>query len=549
MDQQSGTSSASTAPSSAHPLGSGRFTRYASSIKPSGIRALEALAATSKDLIAFGPGRPDDAMFPFAAFRDAHAAVLGPTGAAAHGLQYAPSEGSLALRSWLAARERSAGRRCEVDNVLITSGSQQAIHLITKLLAEPGDSVVVQSPTYPGMLQVLEANGASIITLDDAELAGPDFRPAFIYAMADFQNPTGATLSMAERENLVALARRLDTFLVEDNAYEVLRLEGEALPSLLDIAGRSGDVDRTLYVGSFSKCAAPGMRLGWILGPSALIARLTLIKQTEDLQASTLSQDVMAHMADHIFGPHAEALRHAYKARRDRMLEALDSHITGKARWRRPSGGFFVWLTLDRAIDTTALLPRAIEAGVAYVPGQFFFHDQSGANHLRLSYSSVALDRMEEGVERLGRIRPAPHKLEQAQPAVSKDISMRKRLLAFALFAGVGAAQAATVTPILSHDLDGGVGKEGAMMTVELAPGEAGGVHRHNANVFVYVLSGAMVMQVKGGALVTVHAGQTFYEGPGDIHVVSRNASTTEPAKFIAFFVKDKGAPIVVPVH
>ena len=396
--------SAGSEPSWAHQLGRTRFSRYANGIRPSAIRALEALAARSNDLIAFGPGRPDDTVFPFAAFRDAHAAVLGSAGAAAHALQYAPSEGSLALRSWLVARERAAGRTCELGNVLITSGSQQGIHLITRLLAEAGDSVVVQSPTYPGALQIFEANGISAVALDDARLANTDFQPAFIYAMADFQNPTGATLSLAEREALVALARRLDTFLVEDNAYEVLRFEGERLPSLLDVDGGVVDEGRTLYVGSFSKCAAPGMRLGWIVGPSALIARLTLMKQTEDLQASTVSQDVMAHMADHIFGPHADVLRRAYRERRDRMLEALDRVVAGRATWKRPSGGFFVWLTLDDGVDTTALLPRAIEAGVAYVPGQFFFHDQSGRNHLRLSYSTIPLDRMAEGVERLGRV-------------------------------------------------------------------------------------------------------------------------------------------------
>lgn len=196
-----------------------RYTRYASAIQPSSIRALEALAARQPDLIGFGPGRPDDSLFPADAVGSAYAETLKSWKNHDHPLNYAPTEGLRSLREWLASQQSARGRRCEAENVLVTSGSQQAIHLLTKLLVEPGDTVLVQAPTYPGALQIFEANGARIQSLEQQRRALPaDGRPALIYVMADFQNPTGACLTMEERLDLVALARRLDTFLIEDDA-------------------------------------------------------------------------------------------------------------------------------------------------------------------------------------------------------------------------------------------------------------------------------------------------------------------------------------------
>lgn len=381
-----------------------RYTRYADAIQPSSIRALETLAARQPDLISFGPGRPDDSLFPADPVGRAYAETLTSLSHHEHPLNYAPTEGLRSLREWLAAQQRARGRLCEAGNVLITNGSQQAIHLLTKLLVEPGDVVLVQAPTYPGALQIFEANRAQTRSLEEFRASPTSSRPALIYAMADFQNPTGACLNLDERHDLLALARRLDTFLVEDNAYEVLRYEGERLPALAELDAAASDEGRTLYVGSFSKCAAPGLRLGWVVGPQELIARLALIKQTEDLQASTLSQAVLVRMVDHIMGSHAALLRDRYRDRRDRMLAALDRHVGNRATWAKPTGGFFVWLTLDRGIDTATLLPSAIEAGVAYVPGSSFFHDGTGHNHLRISFSAVASDRIDEGIRRLAAV-------------------------------------------------------------------------------------------------------------------------------------------------
>ena len=381
-----------------------RYTRYADAIQPSGIRALEALAARRPDLITFGPGRPDDSLFPADALGRAYAETLASWPHHDHPLNYAPTEGLRSLREWLAARQRARGRACQAGNILVTNGSQQAIHLLTKLLVEPGDTVLVQAPTYPGALQIFGANRARIRSVEEFGKRPGEDRPALIYAMADFANPTGACLTPGERHGLVALARRLDTFLVEDNAYEVLRYEGERLPALAEIDDAAIDEGRTLYVGSFSKCAAPGLRLGWIVGPQELIGRLALIKQTEDLQASTLSQAVLVRMADHIVGSHAGVLRDCYRQRRNRMLAALDRHVGDRATWSKPTGGFFVWLTLGANVDTARLLPGAIEAGVAYVPGSSFFHDGTGAHHLRLSFSEARVDRIDEGIRRLASV-------------------------------------------------------------------------------------------------------------------------------------------------
>jgi DNA-binding transcriptional MocR family regulator len=387
------------------PPRTGRYTRYAEAIQPSSIRALEELAARNPDLITFGAGRPDDSLFPTESVAAAYQKALTGFGDD-HPLNYAPTNGLPALRDWIAGRERTRGRRCAAENVLITSGSQQAIHLVVRLLVEDGDLALVQTPTYPGALQVLTAHGARLASISQAAAAPSPMRPALIYAMADFQNPTGACLDLDERLALADLARRLDTVLVEDNAYEVLRYQGEAAPRLVDLDADDPDEGRGVYIGSFSKCAAPGLRLGWIVGPRALIAKLALIKQIEDLQSATLSQAVLVQIADEIMGPHAARLRAGYKARRDLMLEALRRHIGNRATWRDPEGGFFVWLTLDEDVDAGRLLPAAVEAGVAFVPGAAFFHDGSGAHHLRLSYSSVPPERIDEGIRRLASCLP-----------------------------------------------------------------------------------------------------------------------------------------------
>jgi DNA-binding transcriptional MocR family regulator len=288
--------------------------------------------------------------------------------------------------------------RCAPDNVLVTNGAQQALNLVSEAFVDPDDTVLVQSPTYPGASQIFLAHGARLANI------GPDTSsPRLIYAMLTYQNPTGVSLPLSQRQELVDLARRLDLILVEDDPYEVLRYEGEPLPPLLslDLRGRSIEEVRTIYLGTFSKSIAPGLRVGWAVGPRVVIEKLTLLKQTEDLQAISLAQAVMSRLLARGVEAFAEPIQAAYRDRRDRMAEALRTEFGNRAVWNVPEGGFFFWLTLQPEIDTAMMLKYAAQIGVTYVPGTAFTHDGSGGNLLRLSLSSAHPDRIKEGVRRL----------------------------------------------------------------------------------------------------------------------------------------------------
>jgi len=381
-----------------------RFSRYANRIVPSAIRGLATMAKAA-DCISFGPGEPDHSLFPVAEVRDSLARILARPERARAALQYGPSEGDPALRDRICAYMRAKGVACERQNILLTNGAQQALDLVAELFVEPGASVLVQSPTYPGALQIFLAHGAKLRALEAAAGAAHD-RPALVYAMSNFHNPTGATLTLAQRRELVALTQELDTILVEDDPYEVLRYEDEALPPLLavDTELRSIEEARTIYLGTFSKAVAPGFRVGWLVAPSAVVAKLALMKQSEDLQAGSLAQACLLDLFDGILNDHASRLREAYRIRRDTMLSALQSELGNQASWVAPQGGFFIWLTLNAEVDAHALLSRAAAAGVTYVPGSAFQPDGRGTASLRLSFSAAPLDRMEEGVRRLAKV-------------------------------------------------------------------------------------------------------------------------------------------------
>lgn len=381
-----------------------RFSRYANRIVPSAIRGLATMAKAA-DCISFGPGEPDSSLFPVAEIRDSLARILARPERTRTALQYGPSEGDPALRDRICAYMRAKGVACDRQNILLTNGAQQALDLVTELFVEPGASVLVQCPTYPGALQIFLAHGAWVRSLETAVPAAHE-RPALIYAMSNFHNPTGATLSLAQRHDLVARARELDTILIEDDPYEVLRYEGEALPPLLavDAGTRSIEQARTIYLGTFSKAIAPGFRVGWLVAPSAVVAKLALMKQSEDLQAGSLAQACLLDLFDDVLDSHADRLREAYRIRRDTMLSALQSELGNHASWITPQGGFFIWLNLNADVDAHALLSRAAAAGVTYVPGSAFQPDERATASLRVSFSAAPVDRMEEGVRRLAKV-------------------------------------------------------------------------------------------------------------------------------------------------
>ena len=386
----------------------GRYASRAGRMVASEIRELLKLV-DQPDIISFAGGIPDPALFPTEAIAAAHGRILGDPRRAAVALQYTVSEGYEQLRQWLASYMAGLGIACTVDNILITSGSQQALDLIAKLFVAAGDTVLVAYPTYLGALQAMSAYEPEFAALprrgDDIATPSGGRRRALAYVMPDFQNPTGTSLSLAEREDLLAAIPGLP--LIEDAAYEALRYDGAAPPSLMALdAARDGvDGGRVLYCGTFSKTGVPGLRLGWIVAPKPVIRRLVLAKQASDLHSPSMSQMVMHEVAQEVLPAHLAPIRAAYRRRRDTMLAALAAEMPAGVAWTRPEGGMFLWLTLPEGMDGAALLARAIaEARVAFVPGRAFYADGTGANTLRLNFSRADETRIGEGMARLGRL-------------------------------------------------------------------------------------------------------------------------------------------------
>ncbi|MDO5620323.1 MAG: PLP-dependent aminotransferase family protein [Paracoccus sp. (in: a-proteobacteria)] len=385
-----------------------------SRMKASEIRELLKLL-DQPDIISFAGGIPDPALFPADAFRDAmNDALTGPGAATA--LQYSVSEGYKPLREWLAGRMAQIGIPCDADHILITSGSQQALDYLGKLLLSPGDTALVEWPTYLGALGAFNAYEPRYARLDPMDNRDPadiatDAAPGrvkFAYLSADFANPTGETLDLAGRERLLDLAESLDIAVIEDGAYQQLRYSGDPIPPVLALEiARKGDLDacRTIYCGSFSKTLAPGLRLGWIVAARQIIDRLVLMKQAADLHTASLNQIATANVAAKLFDTHVAGLRDTYRTRRDAMLAALAREMPEGVTWSRPDGGMFVWITLPEGIDGAELLAQAIRTErVAFVPGGAFFADGSGKNTIRLSFSLADAPQINEGVARIGRV-------------------------------------------------------------------------------------------------------------------------------------------------
>ncbi len=385
-------------------------------LKASEIRELQKLL-DRPDIISFAGGIPDPRLFPEEAFRDAAAGALS-AGSAAVALQYSVSQGYRPLRDRIAGEMGRIGIACAAENILITSGSQQALDYLGKLFLSPRDTALVGWPTYLGALGAFNAyepvydqlvvNGNQGAPEYRARAEANGGRVKFAYLSADFANPTGETVDRSGREALLELARALDIAIIEDAAYQALRYDGADVPPILalDIA-RSGGIEatRTLYCGSFSKTLAPGLRVGWVCGAREVIGRLVLMKQAADLHSATFNQIVTDRVARACFAPHVATIRAAYKARRDAMLAALARHMPAGVTWTRPEGGMFIWVTLPRRMDGATLLARAIEAErVAFVPGRAFHADGSNGNTLRLSFSCADAATIEDGIARLGRL-------------------------------------------------------------------------------------------------------------------------------------------------
>jgi 2-aminoadipate transaminase len=373
----------------------------------------EILKVTAQpDIISLAGGLPAPELFPIDEYRRAFEWVLESDGAQA--LQYGPSEGYGPLRAFVAVHLAKIGIRCTAEDVLITNGSQQALDLIGKIFLDPGDAVLCEKPTYLGALQAFNQYQATyvVVPMDDegmrvdeverelAHDAAGARRIKLIYALPNFQNPTGRTMSGERRPRLVELASQYGVPIVEDDPYGELRYEGEALPSL-----KSLDTDDSvIYLGTFSKILAPGFRLGWVVaGPDALEGILHA-KQPSDLHTGVAPQMATYYVArDGFVDQHVQRIKDFYRERRNVMLESLAAEFPPAAHFTRPAGGLFVWAELPPHIDTRELLLDAVQNKVAFVPGQGFHPDHSGRNTMRLNFSNVPPDMLREGIRRLGQ--------------------------------------------------------------------------------------------------------------------------------------------------
>ena len=374
-------------------------------------------------MTSFAGGIPDPALFPVQQTQAAYAAVLADPVLGANGLQYSTSEGYQPLRQWIAAHMCALGVPCDEDNIVITSGSQQALEFLGRLLLSPRDTALVTAPTYLGALQAFSAyeprydelrpergNRTPASYDQSARAAGGQMK--FAYVVPSFANPTGETLSLAARERMLDLSAELDIPIIEDAAYVSLRFEGETLPSIqaLDVA-RNGGIDRarTIYCGTFSKVVSPGLRVGWIVAAKPIVRRLVLIKQASDLNSATVNQMVMHRLAQDTFASQVSRACTHYRQRRDWMLAALARHMPKGVSWTEPQGGLFIWVRLPEGLDAAQLLDRSInDAGVAFVPGGAFFFDGSGRNTMRLSFSLAGEQEIEQGIARLAALIAAP---------------------------------------------------------------------------------------------------------------------------------------------
>lgn len=385
-------------------------------MKASEIRELLKLL-DQPDIISFAGGIPDPALFPTAAFQAAFADALS-AGKQEQALQYSVSEGYAPLRAWIAGQMAKIGVPCDIDNILITSGSQQALDYLGKLMLSKNDTALVGWPTYLGALGAFNAYEPQYDKLvahgnrdaaDYAQTAAAHSgRVKFAYASVDFANPTGETLDLAAREDILALADDLDCAVIEDAAYQSLRFDGEAIPPMLALEiARKGSIEacRTIYCGSFSKTLSPGLRVGWICAAKDVVGRLVLMKQAADLHSSTINQMAIYHVAEAMFETHVASVREVYRARRDAMLDALAAHMPKGVQWTKPEGGMFVWVTLPDHMNGADVLAQSLKSErVAFVPGSAFYADGAGTNTLRLSFSRADAPTIAEGIKRLGAL-------------------------------------------------------------------------------------------------------------------------------------------------
>ena len=384
-----------------------RYARRAAGMSASEVRALFAVASRP-DVVSLAGGMPYVQALPTEHVLEVVESVLIERADVA--LQYGAGQGSPQLRERLAMLMSEEGTTADPEDFVVTTGAQQALDLVGKILIDPGDTIAVEAPAYVGALSAFSAyeprylqidlddDGMIVDQLEEALLRGE--RPKFVYTVPNFHNPAGVTMSRERRERLVALCREARLPIVEDNPYGLLRFEGDPLPTL-----RSLDPHNVIYLGTVSKVFAPGVRVGWAVAEPGVLQRLVLAKEAADLCGSQLNMLITERYFDgELWRRNLERLVGTYQARRDVMLGSLGEHFPSDAAWTRPAGGFYVWVTLPEYFDTPTLLAAAVDRKVAYVPGTAFYPDGRGRRQMRLSFCYPTEDRIAEGVRRLGEL-------------------------------------------------------------------------------------------------------------------------------------------------
>lgn len=367
------------------------------------------------DIISFAGGLPAPDVFPVKEFRDACNYVLDHFGAQA--LQYSTTEGYRPLREMIARHTTRYSVEVAPDNILITSGSQQALDFIGRLFINRGDYIVVESPTYLGALQAWNAYGAQYIpvrtdengmVIDELE-AALRIGPKFIYVLPNFQNPSGVTLSLERRKQLIELADKYGVPLIEDDPYGQLRYEGDHIPSIVYLdsqyRGKNGGTysGNVIYLSTFSKLLSPGLRLAWVIAPEKVIRKLVMTKQAADLHTASFNQYVAYEVGKGGFlDEHVKVIRSIYKERRDVMLEMMDEMFPPEVHWTRPQGGMFLWGMMPENVDAADVLKVALQRKVAFVPGESFHACGGGKNTMRINFSYSSPELIREGITRLG---------------------------------------------------------------------------------------------------------------------------------------------------
>jgi len=404
------------------------LSRAGAGMTQSAIRKMGTLLAGGRDIVSFAPGYPAPDTFAWDDFRAIAAELLGSRDGAI--LQYGPTRGYKPLLEAIAGIQRQRGIETAIEDLLVTTGSQQGLDLVARVLVDPGDVILVELPTYVGAITAFrnvqadlvgvrqEDDGIDLDALDDTfvRVTTAGKRVKFLYVVPNFQNPTGLLIGLDKRSRLLEWAGRRDVLIVEDDPYRDLYFEDSA--SEHDVRPIKADdrEGRVVYLSSFSKTLAPGYRVAWMAAAPALAAKLEMAKQAEDLLTGSLDQRVIYEACRRgVLDRQVPMLRRHYALKRDVMQKALTRELGDLATWPKPSGGFFLWLTLPPAIDADRLLTRAIEQGVIYVAGEAFYVNGEGKNTMRLSFSAPSPERIELGVTRLA----AALRAERAAPATA----------------------------------------------------------------------------------------------------------------------------------